>query len=250
MNRLRILCAVALLTSSAAGRARAGERYYLLVFGSQRPNVIATPSHTFATFVKVTDAADAPGAPCLEAHTISWLYRNIEGRHVARLLPEEGVNMDLHTTLRYVLGEGQRVSLWGPYRIEMGLYERAVAQQARLESGEMRYKAVDTGFPADRVANCIHAVSDLAEGQRRLRIASPGWGESASYFVTLQLADWILDPRQTHDWVAHALGLDDYPIVRRDLFDGNPTAGVFLKAAQAHRHRWLGRSPDGSASGE
>ena len=133
------------------------------------------------------------------------------------LLPECGRNFDLHTTLRYALGNDERVSLWGPYWIDRELYVRALRQIALLESGRVRYKAVDAGYCSDCVSNCIHAISSIAEGHR-LRIASPLWGRAASYFITWELEPWIIDCDQDKfKWVSTALGLDWYPIIHRDL---------------------------------
>ena len=72
----------------------------------------------------------------------------------------------------------------------------AVDQIKYLESGKVQYKAVDSGHSTARVSNCIHALSDVAGG-KRLRVASPGWGEPASYLITLRFEPWILDDGQT-----------------------------------------------------
>jgi hypothetical protein len=87
------------------------------------------------------------------------------------------------------------------------------------------YKANDTGRRSDRVSNCIHAVSAVADG-RRLRVASPGWGQVASYAVLRRTRPWVIDPGCTHDWVASALGLDAYPVIYRDW--GPPVSGAIL----------------------
>src|SRR5439155_9922635 len=177
--------------------------------------------------------SDADGCfHVVEAFTISWMPRTLEIR-VGKLHPECGANLDLYTTLNWALGDGQRVSRWGPYLIEKRLYDRAVAQVAHLNSGAVRYKALDTGFPAARVSNCIHGVSDLAEEEPRLRIGTPTWGQAASYFVTLQLGAWIISPRVTHEWVMDALNLQNYPIVHRQLGDRNPTLRPVLRATQS-----------------
>jgi hypothetical protein len=97
----------------------------------------------------------------------------------------------------------------------------------------VRYKALDTGFPTARVSNCTHVVSDPAEEEPRLRIGTAAWGQAASYFVTLQLGAWIINPRVTHEWVMDALNLHNYPIVHRSLGDRNPTGRPLLRAGQS-----------------
>jgi hypothetical protein len=227
----------ALLTALFAGSAPAAESYYMLVFGSQLPT-LNRPNHThsFAAFVRATGPGCGP--QCVAGcYTISWMPRTLEIR-THRLLPECGVNLDLHATLRWALHDCQRVSVWGPYQIRKELFDQALRQVARLQSGEVRYKAVDTGHPTRRVSNCFHALSDLAVEAPRLRVGTPGWGESASYFVALTLSPWILDPGQTHDWVLDRLGLGCFPLVRRDL-SRSPTENPLLRAVESVTHRAL-----------
>src|SRR5262249_60240667 len=119
------------------------------------------------------------------------------------LLPECGHNFGLHATLRYVLADGERVSLWGPYQVAPELYARALNQVALLQSGAVLYKANDAGHWSDRVSNCIHALSAVADGPR-LRVLSPGWGETASYAVLRRFLPWVIDPDRVHPWVGSA----------------------------------------------
>lgn len=210
--------ALALLTvlclAPASPAAAPGESYYLLVFGAQKEPNKPKYAHTFGTFVKVLDSG-----PCstmhMESHTISWLPATMEVR-VRTLLPEEGYNFELHPTIRKVLENGARVSLWGPYRIDKDLYCKALDQIARLESGKVKYKAVDSGYPNSLVSNCIHALSGVTSFLFRPRIASPGWGEVASALVRDRFEPHILDDGQIYPWVAEALGLRQYPIIYRD----------------------------------
>jgi hypothetical protein len=117
-----------------------------------------------------------------------------------------------------VLSQQERVSLWGPYRIRKELYDMGLGQIARLESAGIRYKAVDIGYPASVASSCIHAISDLDGRTPRVHVATPGWGEVASYVLTHRLEPWIIDPCTTHPWVAEALGLGTYPVIHRDFY--------------------------------
>jgi hypothetical protein len=244
MNTLRVLGTAVVLAASTAGAARAHEAYFMAVFGSQRPNV-NRPRHThcFAVFVKVTGEACPDGPHATESFAISWLAADGVVK-MRRLTPESGRNFDLDETMQVMLAQGAGVSMWGPYCIQKELYDRAAAQRAHLESGAVRYKAVDTGRRSARVSNCMHAVSDLAEGAPRMRIASPGWGAPAGYFITLRLCPWIIDPGQTYPWLAEELGLEAYPITRRDL-ESNPGAGPLWWMVECLRHRGLIRSAQG-----
>jgi hypothetical protein len=230
---LRLFAALALLAVS--NNARADEFYYVLVFGSQQVPARATFSHSFAIFVKATGHGPCAESYQLEAHTISWAPQSLNVR-IGALLPECGQNLDINRTMQWALCTGQRISEWGPYQICKELYDRALAQISLLESGCVRYKAVDSGFPTDFASNCIHAISSVADGHR-LRVLSPSFGETASYYVTRRFEPWIIDPCQKHDWVFQRLGLEAYPVIHREL--ENPQSGVFLGAINA----LLGRDP-------
>lgn len=211
-----------LLALLAPARAAADELYFVMVFGSQRVPNEPKYAHTFATFVKATGTGTCFATYSLEAHTISWLPRNMNVR-VNALLPECGHNFDLYTTLRQEYAQGDRVSMWGPHQTTPDLYYRALKQIRLLESGRVKYKAVDTGYRTDRVSNCIHAVASITEGYR-LRITSPYWGQVAAHHVEREFKPWFLGPGQPHTWVSSRLGLDAYPIIYRD-FGENPRSG-------------------------
>ena len=218
------------LTFLAVSTAGADERYYLIVFGSQRP-IINQPAHThtWATFIRVVDDPAKPGSAKVEPYTISWLAATLIVRPLA-LRPEPGVNLELHRTVNWALDDCQCITMWGPYEVEKCFFDRVAAKKASLESGEVRYQANDIGRNSARVSNCIHAVADISQGPR-LRIGQPGWGHSASYFVALTFRPFMIDDRTTHDWLLDALALRDYPIERRDLED-NPTRNIALRVAQ------------------
>src|SRR5262249_35989813 len=107
--------------------------------------------------------------------------------------------------------------------------------KAHLECGAVRYKAIDTGFPCDRVSNCIHAISDISGRQAALRIGTAGWGDSGSYFAALSLGQWIIQPHVTHEWLIPALGLSCQPVIRRDI-DTNPTQRPVKRTLQNVAH--------------
>lgn len=215
----RVTCTAVLLTLAGAGSARAGEDYFLLMFGSQRVPNNPEYSHSFASFVRVTWEGDGPCPvnPVVEEHTISWLPCDGQVR-VYALKPRPGRNWELHETIRWCVCNHMRVSLWGAYRICPELYYNALNHINLLESGQVRYKALDMGYSSDRVTNCIHAVANVVEGPR-VRVATPGWGEPASYVLLQEFEPFVVQRGCTHPWVALALGLDQYPIIYRDFED-------------------------------
>lgn len=211
--RLLILIAALIATPSTLC---AGEDFFLIMFGSQRVPSEARYSHTFASFVRATWEGDCPCPfnATLEEHTISWLPCSGEVRPWA-VHPEIGRNFGLHETIRWCIARDMRISIWGAYRIDRELHDRAIAQIHLLRSGQVRYKCVDSLYPTDRASNCIHAVGSISQGTR-LRVVSPGWGEPASFLVLKEFQRWICDPQTTHPWVGSALGLDEYCLIYRD----------------------------------
>jgi hypothetical protein len=221
---------------SARSPAGAAESYYLLVFASQNHPVNDPDlAHSFATFVRVTGDAPPTQADRFEAFTISWLPATLQVQ-TRRLLPEPGVNLDLHASLDLAYRRGLRVSVWGPYQIERRLYEDALARKTQLEGGGMRYKAVDTGYPTDQVSNCIHAITDLALRVPRLRVGTPVWGDPASYFMALAFRQWVIRADHDHDWVLERLDLASRPLTRRRLDEGNPNLGPLQRRVQDALH--------------
>lgn len=202
--------------------AHAEEFYYLLMFGAQRDAMQPQYAHTFATFVKATGQGPCLANYHLETHTISWLPATLNIRLFARRA-ECGRNVGLDDTIHWALSNGERVSFWGPYRITPGLYCRALRQCALLDSGHVRYKAIDSFHAADRVSNCIHAVSSVVDGYR-LRVLSPEWGETASWYVLRRMEPYIIDVCQVYPCIATKLGLDQYPLVHRCY--ENPRTGL------------------------
>ena len=234
-RKLAIAALVALALAGGAGSGQASEAYFMIVFSVQKQSINRVCySHSFATFIRACGEGDRLECYRLETYTISWVPRTLDV-HVYHLLPEPGTNLDLPNSLKLAYDRGLAVSMWGPYQIDKDLFDRALEQKARLESGAVRYKAIDTGYPTERVSNCIHAISDLSRPEGRLRIGTPTWGESASYFITLSLGAWIIQPHEIHEWLVPALGLAGQPIIRRDI-DTNPTRRPVLRVFQTVAH--------------
>src|SRR4051794_19146131 len=100
--------------------APANQRYYILVFGSQSAPPRPRFSHCWATVVKVTNSA---AGPQIEQQTISWYPRDLD-INLFRLRVEPGVNLGLNFTIEEVLRQHERISLWGPYELWHGGYQR------------------------------------------------------------------------------------------------------------------------------
>lgn len=201
----------------------ANTKYYLLMFGSQLDEPEPEYSHSWGTFVKVTWPDPHQPVPRMETITISWLPRSLVIR-LWTLHPEPGANFDLHSTLRYVLDNKERVSMWGPYEVDEELFRKAADQLALLNSGQVRYKAVDIGRLSNRVSNCIHALTSAVRGVQP-HVFIPAWGETASFVVLQHYRRWIVDHHE-HYWISSALGMDAYPIIYREY--RNPRTGDII----------------------
>ena len=213
----RFLMSFVVLTVVASAQSHAqeaGESYYMTIFSAQANSRDPRRTHSFATFVKAIGTGDSAKDSPIEIHTISWMPRSLD-IVILRRHPEPGANLDLESSLRWAGSRGCRVSMWGPYQIKKELYDRAVDQEARLNSGRVLYKAIDRKFRPGAASNCIHAVADLDIDNGPLH-SGQGRGEVASRQVAQHLNRWVIEPGQTHNWVASRLGLNDQPVNRGD----------------------------------
>jgi hypothetical protein len=203
---------------SATSQPIPGEHFYVTVFGSQSIPKVPRYTHTWATVVHLSEA---PGT-ALECHTISWMPATLDIRPwIFRVEP--GVNLDLHSTIKLMLDNRERVSQWGPYECRPRLYERLLVQKAFLESGRIGYQCIDTVGEAARKGNgsdCIHAISDSDPIYDRTYYRLSRFGEAGSEFIVEELMtrNALLSP-QTLEWLNERLGLTRYPIVRRTYLD-------------------------------
>jgi hypothetical protein len=199
--------------------AQASDRYYMIVFGSETNVLEPQTAHTFASFIKTTDAA--PQKP--EVHTISWLPASLEVV-VWRRFPEPGKNFDLKTTLKWAKDAGAQVVYWGPYEIKKELYDMALKQEEKLQGGKIAYKALDLRF-RPQASNCIHAVADIDTKDGRLYNGAT-FGAEASNQVTEHLKSWIVNPGQEDAKVFNQLGIDDLGITFRSMNDSRKSVQI------------------------
>ena len=197
-----------------------GERYFILVFGSQTTPRVPRFTHTWATVVKTVEAPG--GAPQIaEVHTISWMPADLV-IHPWRFRPEPGRNLELHETIRMALDSHEHVALWGPYEVHPRGYRRFLLQKQYMESGQVGYQCIDTiGEGADGSGcDCIHAITDMDPEFDRNFYPLSRFGEAGSRFIVQQLFERdLLVTHDTHSWLEEALGLCCYPIRHRVYHD-------------------------------
>jgi hypothetical protein len=214
--RLRPLILAMTELAAASSSAPAAERYFVLIFGSQSHPKHLRDTHTWATFVRAVGEGPDPNGWALYVHTISWLPATLDV-HVWRPYPEAGVNLDVYQTLAFVLGRGQRASLWGPFEVGPPVYEKSLRVLGIIHTGAPQYRAISTS--ADLlISDCIHAVAavDPLFGRNHyplIRIGNP-----ASRFIAREVMVRSLETRGfdqaafDHSWLIPRLWLDRYPI--------------------------------------
>lgn len=211
-----LIAATALAVPTAEPVPLAAPRYFFILYGGQSLPFKPRTAHTWATFVKAAPAAD--GTMVMETVTISWLPETGNVKPY-RLRPERGRNFSLDETFAIAVGQGDRVSMWGPFEIHAERYEQAVAQARRLESGVVRYRAIDSFTRRQSVSHCVHAVTYADPVMSRLiqpvlQVGEPGTSRLAKRY---DRNGAFLGAPATHDWVIPAIGLDRFPMVRREL---------------------------------
>lgn len=195
-----------------------GERYYLLLFGSQDLSRRPAYTHTWGTLVR---AIEAPGcaSPTLEVHTISWLPTTLKIQTLSFNV-EPGTNVELHDTIKHTLATKQDIAMWGPYEVSYPFATRFLTQKAFLDSGAIGYQCIDGVGEAGRNGNgsdCIHAISDMDPEYARWRYPLAFYGQPATANLVRRFMHRpaFVEPRTTHDWLISQLGLTGYPIKRR-----------------------------------
>jgi hypothetical protein len=199
-----------------SNEAASGERFYILVFGSERCVRLPRYTHTWAAVVKT---CEAPGQPpqVAEVQTISWMPASLEVRPW-RFAVEPGRNLELHETIRMALACREQIAMWGPCEIRPRLYRRFLLQKSYLESGCVGYQCIDTVGEAARGAgsDCIHAITDMDPVFERDYYPLTRYGMAGSENIAEQLLGrGLLVDGTTHSWLEAPLGLCRHPIIRR-----------------------------------
>ncbi|MFO0909245.1 MAG: hypothetical protein U0794_12995 [Isosphaeraceae bacterium] len=207
-----VVAVLVTLAGSGPAPARGAEFYYVLIFGSQSQPKRLKYSHTWATFIKADGDGLDPDAYSLTAHTISWLPRTLDVR-VWSPVPEEGVNLSLDDTIRFVMGQDQQIRLWGPFIVTRELYERSLRVYSILENGQARYRAISGQYDL-LISDCIHAVAAVDPELGRdhyplIRVGIPASRHIARQIVMRSIYD---QTQSDHSWLIPRLGLDRYPM--------------------------------------
>jgi hypothetical protein len=210
---LGIVAASLVAIGRLAGREPGGETYYMVVYGAQTDGFSPNTSHCFASFARFVHGTRAE--PVVELRHINWYSvrghmtgstRGLIEEDGRPVRPEPGQNRTTRDALLLAARGGLRVTRWGPYEIDRGLYERALRQIARLErrmpGPPVLYKELDRGYREEQIVatNCIHAISDVDRDGGPLR-SGTDYGERAARRVVVHLARWIKHSGRDHSEV-------------------------------------------------
>ena len=197
----RVAAMVMLASSLMSHLARAGERYYSMIFGSQSSPKLLRYTHTWATFIRVVGEGDDPSGYQVYQHTISWLPATLEVR-VWSPFPEPGVNLDLYDTLNTVHRNGESVTMWGPFEMAQPVYEQSLRVKMIIDSGAAEYRAIST--PRNLlISDCIHAVAAVDPVFGRGHYPLIRVGKPASRYIARQaMQRSVFDQYQTTRRVA------------------------------------------------
>ena len=107
--------------------------------------------------------------------------------------------------------------MWGPYEIDATRYELAVIQRQFLESGAVRYRAIDSFTRNIWIEHCVHAVTYADPILKQIvqpviQVGEPGTSRLAARYLR---SGAFIGGAVTHDWVLPAIGADRYPVIRR-----------------------------------
>lgn len=224
---LVVLCFA--LTSAVASAA---DRYYVIAFSWEGNPPIARLSHSFATFVKVSQDY---GVEEVEEFSISWMPASLRIKIFAR--PETGRNLTIAETFDYCKAHGGQILGLGPYEISKDLYEAALRQLRRLESGRVAYKAADLRQRWRGYAfNCYYAVTDAAP--REMINLGRSWGHTTCVPMLEHYGPWLMNAAKTHDEIIDRVGLRDRAVKFRRLQDIAPNSPVLLEAIAAQKETY------------
>lgn len=217
----RFLVAVGLLgafapTGSAQCQTCDSSRYYFILFGGQGVPFRARTAHTWATYAKTTPMVN--GQIGVESFTISWLPADGNVKPY-RFRPEPGRNYDLPDTLAIMGKYNSAISMWGPYEITFDHYAMGEEQLRFLNSGQVRFRSIDSFNLNRTTVNCVHAVTHSSPMTQQyiqpvIRVGEPGTSRLAKLY--LRNGAWPRYP-ESADWLIPVLGLNTYPMLTQRL---------------------------------
>jgi hypothetical protein len=139
-----------------------------------------------------------------------------------------GKNYSHEETLAIQAANNGRVSYWGPYEINESRYLNALAQKEFLESGEARYRVLDSFNVNRRIVNCVHALTHADPViqnriQPVLRVGETGTSRLVSLYAE---AGAFLGPPLREPWLLGSAGAYLYPATPREPGESIARRGI------------------------
>ncbi|QDU62722.1 hypothetical protein Pan216_35910 [Planctomycetes bacterium Pan216] len=193
-----------------APSAQAGDRYYLILFGSESDPKRAKHTHTYGTVFRASGDLADPSQCRLEAYTISWMPADLKIK-VLRMWPEPGANLGLFETFAWAESNCMSTDFWGPYEIRHRQFCRVIRRLTILEGGTIKYQCIDPLLGIrNNVSDCIHALSDIDATTGRLRYPLILFGKAATNHIAKRV---VRNRAQIHrcenkEWLVRRLGLE------------------------------------------
>jgi hypothetical protein len=213
MSRLTQATALVVAMIASGHSVSAADDHFVTIFSAEAVPFESRKTHMFVVLHRV------PAGGAVEQHHISWFPESRRVRGVT-LRPEPGLNLPLDETFAHCRNQCLRVSVWGPYQIKPELFELMKCQQAKLESGKVKYKPTDNLYPSDVAANCYHAIWQPVAPCRKYSGAF-NCGDASGAMTVQLFSKWIIDPCKTHDAVLELVVPKGETITRRS-FDDRP----------------------------
>jgi hypothetical protein len=213
---LAFLLAFALTTSYQEAKPADGSKYYFAIFSWESTPYDPTKTHTFATAIQLKDGKT-------DLATLSWFPATEVVRPV-QILPEKGTNMDLEKSLDFAKKNDLRVSVWGPFEVSEKFFVAFQKHIVKFDKGEVGYRPCSAiAVNKDTVFDCAHALENFYRKEQSI-IGPLAFGDQISGRIANELSGEYLGDKLAHPEVLAKLGLEKYPLTKREL--DKPTLGA------------------------
>ena len=165
-------------------------------------------NHVFATFMKAHPLKfDLSEMSEAEVAVISWLPK--DGSTDARNRVQAGRNFSLDETIDRARQLGQKITIFGPFRIQESLYQKSLRQQDRLESGSIHFRR-DLGEGRELGTSYfgVTAISDIIADEGLLPLGSASIpGDKAARLILQRWKSLIKSPDKIYENAWTVLGV-------------------------------------------
>jgi len=132
--------------------------YKMLMFSYDHQTIPGWSPHTFALFYETTEETNQ----IISSSHISWLPATSPADVEVFAKTVKGKNYSLQETLNFAIKNNKKLMFKGPFIIKKSLFDKALKQEKKLNSGSISYKVLDTKRKGNKQRyHCVYAVSDI-----------------------------------------------------------------------------------------